>query len=278
MTALRVVEAINERERTRFRLHDRFAVGREGAWEVRSPDSRAVLKYSLHPERHVRAAAVVAEVRKGGYPTPPVLHSGTFEGLGYHVAAYVDGSRMPARKLDGESLDTILEVIERGRDLAPTIGEDWSARVWSAVFNDGFQLRDRLQPEAVAQLDELQAATEPCRGTVLPKADLVHGDIGPHNVLVTVDGPVVVDMDDAGPGSRASDLADVLAGATEPGRRTVRRALLAVDPPDVRAIALAYQALHWVWRAIEHGDEPGWTLRNLREAIDGVRVLTAEIE
>ncbi len=262
-----VVEVVNESHGTNFELRREFGVGRESAWEIVSTAGRAVLKYSGEPERHLAMAQLAEHLRACGYPTPAVLLAGATETFGYHVLEFVEGGRRPnwGRKLEGDALDVMFRLVDLGKGIAPPAGTDWSAALVDKVFADGFDLQRRCSAEVADAIAALLADTEP-GPEAMPDNDFVHGDFGPHNVLISDQGPIVLDIAGGGHGSRVIDLADLLAGTVEGERHRVERAIAAAATPDLAIVALAYQALHWLWRDIEYGRQPEWSLRHLHRS------------
>jgi hypothetical protein len=259
-----VLEQINAGHGTNFQLRGRFGVGAEGAWEVTSEATRGVLKWSNDPPRHTAVRQLVDEVRSRGYPTPPVLLAGSTPSLGYHIVEFVEATRPEGwgRKLEGAALEVMLDVVSLAQGIAPSVGCDWSAALIDAVFDDSFDLRRRCPNLDV--LNELAAAVDGLQDARVPRTDLVHGDLGPHNVMITAEGPVVLDIEGAGYGSRASDLADLMAGTSPAARELVRAALLEIGAVELAMISVAYQALHWLWRDVDRNASPDeWTVRNV---------------
>ena len=144
-----------------------------------------------------REAEVMTYVRGHGYPVPAVHDAG----VGYLVMDRVDGRSM----LD----DAIpLRLARNGRLLA--------------------DLHNRLH--AIPAPDWLPDAAA-------PGDQLVHRDLHPLNVLITVDGPVVIDWANAARGVAAYDVADMwlLFATADPGDLNAAERLLA---PLARRILL----------------------------------------
>jgi hypothetical protein len=273
ITPVDVVELINTDHGTDFALLGSFDVGREGAWAIASSTDRAVLKYSGEPTQHLHMPRLAAHLRACGYPTPAVLLAGATEAFGYHLVEFVQGARPPGwgRKLEGDTLDVLFDLVDRGAGIAPPVGTDWSAALVDKVFADGFNLQRRCSADVADAIGELLADLDPPPATLTPESDFVHGDFGPHNVLITDNGPMVLDIMTGGSGSRVIDLADLLAGTAEGERHRVESAMGAASNPELAVIALAYQALHWLWRDVEYGVQPEWSLHHLRRSAALIR-------
>src|SRR5687767_9380701 len=110
-----LLDEINARHGTSFRLVGRLPGGTRGAWEVAGPDgARAVLKRGESPgwvSRARRAARVSEEMRAVGYPTARYLVVGeTPNGTAYQVHELLAGAA--PTNLNGAALDAILALVE----------------------------------------------------------------------------------------------------------------------------------------------------------------------
>ncbi|CAA9583160.1 MAG: hypothetical protein AVDCRST_MAG88-3590, partial [uncultured Thermomicrobiales bacterium] len=153
-------------------------------------------------------------------------------------------------------------------------GQDWSAYAWRAVFADGGGRASVLQTHSTATaalLAGLEAATRAYAGVKLSTDDLVHGDFLPENVLV-LDGRVtaVIDFAQAGCGTRAIDLAHVLAWwhdeIDSPLRIRLSDRIRDISGEAGLAICLqvldmvAYVIAHYSPESVEHAVRVGWQL------------------
>jgi hypothetical protein len=82
---------------------------------------------------------------------------------------------------------------------------------------------------------------------------------------------MVLDLAGSGFGTHAIDLADLVPGIAAQDRRRVEAVLAHTERIEVASIAMAYQALHWLWRDLLHGVEPAWTLENLATSTARIR-------
>jgi aminoglycoside phosphotransferase (APT) family kinase protein len=141
-------------------------------------------------------AVVMRLARAAGYPVPEV------------VEVRPDG--MVVERVDG-----------------PTMLDDLAARPWR-VRRHARTLADlHRRLHAIPADDSLPARTAP----PAPGDVLVHGDLHPANVLMSPNGPVVIDWSNAGRGPAGADVADawlLLAGTRPPGGRLMGLLVMAL--------------------------------------------------
>ena len=166
-----------------------IAEGRDTEILAYGPDR--VLRRPKRPRSLDGEAAVMAWVLEHGYPCPRVFEL-VPDGL---VMERIEGVSM---------LDDLVSHPWRLRDHAATLAE----------------LHDRLH-----QLDAPAGLPEPFG----PGRALVHGDLHPGNVMLTVDGPLVIDWTNASKGPPGADLGVtwLLMAAADPGGSAVERVALA---------------------------------------------------
>ncbi|KQO64874.1 phosphotransferase family protein [Curtobacterium sp. Leaf261] len=205
-------------------LGERLAGGvQSGAWRLDGPGgSTAVLKVAQTADwsaQVLRAAEAVRAVRRGGYPTPDWLATGTTaSGLAYQVQDFVPGRSIEV--VDRSCAEALVQVIEQQHGLDPDPDRCWN---------------DHLAVERRRGIDRFRAATDigggsgsalidRCRELAVeaeqvdwPRRDMVHGDFRPANVLVDRSGipgdvtvTAVVDIEAIGSGTRAFDYATLL--------------------------------------------------------------------
>lgn len=265
---IEAVEFINRCHHTSYRLGARFPGGTRGAYELTSDDGqRAVLKCATHPQRMdqlQRSVRVVERLRAVSYPAPAYLFVGALpDGTPYYVQQFVQGS--PLVQLIPPLLDQILALndLQRGHHLV--LEQNWSTYVQDVVFSGESGWADTLRSHS-ASTAELLAAVElvvrPYMNTELPTEDIVHGDFNPDNVLVNSDRvTAIIDLEAAGCGSRAIDLAVLLGWGyeeTAPAERDriISRIAEIVGPAGL-AVCLGYQILNMVAYAATHFGRAG---------------------
>jgi aminoglycoside phosphotransferase (APT) family kinase protein len=172
--------------------------------------ANAVLKAELrahpnHLDETLRAQRVVEHMRRRGYPTPAWLAVGATATHVWHLMDFVDAA--PAPGLTPSIVEQLMEIIELQAGQASEPYDHWSY-AWRVATG---------QESAVAGLSEyssvVSALVERLRlvaADVPPPReapDMVHADLNPSNILVR-DGAVVavVDIENAGSGTRATDL------------------------------------------------------------------------
>lgn len=174
----------------------------------------AVLKVELrahprHLDEALRAQRVVEHMRAHGYPTPAWLGVGATATRVWHLTEFVDAA--PAPMLTSSLVERMAEVIDlqAGQASEP---HDHGAYAWRVVTGQE-PVVARLSGRSSAVSALVERALLVCADASPPAAapDMVHADYNPSNVLVR-DGAVVavVDIANAGCGSRARDLTTLL--------------------------------------------------------------------
>ncbi|MBI4936586.1 MAG: phosphotransferase [Actinobacteria bacterium] len=189
----------------------------------------AVLKVvsRAHPnqlDETLRARRVVEHMRGRGYPTPAWLGVGATSTHVWHLINYVDAA--PVAELTASIVEQLMEIIELQAGQASEPHDHWSY-AWrvttgreSAVA--GLSGYSSKVSALVERLRLVCADLPPPRGA----PDMVHADLNPSNVLVR-DGAVValVDIENAGSGTRATDLTTLTWHTFQDSLNGVRRQL-----------------------------------------------------
>jgi aminoglycoside phosphotransferase (APT) family kinase protein len=182
----------------------------------------------------LRAQRVVEHMRRCGYPTPACLGVGATATHVWSVMEFVDATPAPA--LTPSLVEQLMEIAELQAGQATEPHDHWSY-AWRLAT--GQECGQDLAPSlsrAVAGLSgyssEVAALVERlrlvCADVPPPREapDMVHADLNPSNVLVR-DGVVVavVDIGNAGSGTRATDLTTLQWYTFEDPLAGVRRRL-----------------------------------------------------
>jgi aminoglycoside phosphotransferase len=243
--------------------------------------ANAVLKavpraHPTHLDETVRAQRVVEHMRGRGYPTPAWLGVGATATHVWHLMDFVDAA--PASELTPSLVEQLMEIIELQAGQASEPYDHWSY-AWlvataqeSAVAGLDYNetQEQSLLRQSVARLPGYSSAVSAlverlrlvCADVPPPRAapDMVHADLStPSNVLVR-DGAVVavVDIGNAGSGTRATDLTTLLWYTfQDPLLDGVRRQLwtriLDLVGAEGAAVLAATQVLHMLEIPIRHG-------------------------
>jgi hypothetical protein len=183
-------------------------------WLAQAGFGPAVVKAVASPfagERAVWAAAALPVLAGRGYPVPDVVWHGRLDERWFLVVQ----TRLPGEPLNAlgpAMLADLLALVERQAGLGPALG-GWDVSWWlSVVLFDGWEgwwdISQDVAPQATRRLRQF---IEPAWGHRLAAADVVHHDLNLSNILVRAGAITgVVDWDDAGAGSRATDLACLL--------------------------------------------------------------------
>lgn len=217
----------------------------------------AVLK--AEPRRHpqhlgevLRAQRVVVHLRARRYPTPAWLAVGETATHVWSLVEHVDAQ--PLIQLTPSVVTQLLGVVELQAGLASE-GHDHWAYAWRVVTGQEPVLAALSHgPPAVSAVVERALAA--CAGAPAPAAapDAVHADLAPSNVLVR-DGEVVavVDVGNAGSGTRATDLTTLLWHSCEDALDAVRGRtweviIDVVGPRQAAVLTSARVLLELEWR------------------------------
>jgi len=235
----------------------------------------AVLKVvpRAHPNRldeTLRAQRVVEHMRGRGYPTPAWLGVGATATHAWHLMDFVDAAPVP--ELTPSIVEQLIEIIELQAGQASEPYDHWSY-AWRAATGQEPAVAglSGYSPVVSALVERLRLV---CADVPPPREapDMVHADLNPSNVLVR-DGAVVavVDIENAGSGTRATDLTTLQWHTFQDPLDGVRRRLwtriLAVVGWEGAAVLAATQILlqlEWPIRLGRHDVVPGVVKRGHR--------------
>lgn len=269
-----LLERINNRHGTAFGVLRRYEGGEnQGAYLVLDPGGEGfALKWDRHPQhlpRLWRARQITDRLRSLGAPVPEYRLIDTFpDGYTYWLQTALPGSS-PETLTEGQ-LQDLLKFIDLQAGQAISHEQDWSAYVEAVVFEgesgwiDSLRLHSATTRELLGRLERLVAGKRACCRNV---GDIVHGDLGPGNVLVNgeqVSG--IVDWDAAGCGDRVLDLTKLLyySYANPPIRERLKHRVLELTDGDTLVVYLAYAILSQLEWSIHH--------HSLVDVYEGVRV------
>ncbi|QFG68170.1 aminoglycoside phosphotransferase family protein [Ornithinimicrobium pratense] len=223
-----------------------------------------------HLHETLRAQRVVGHMRGRGYPTPAWLGVGATTTHVWHLTDFVDGA--PVQELTPSLVEQLMEIIELQAGQASEPYDHWEY-AWLVVTGResavaGLSGYCCAVSALVERLRLVCADVPPPRGT----PDMVHADLNPSNVLVR-DGAVVavVDIGNAGSGTRATDLTTLQWHTFQDPLEGVRRRLwtriLDLVGWDWAAALAATQVLlqlEWPIRLGRHDVVPGVVERGHR--------------
>jgi aminoglycoside phosphotransferase (APT) family kinase protein len=163
----------------------------------------------------LRTQRVVEVMRRRGYPTPACLAVGATATHVWHLMEYVDAAPVPELTLS--LVEQLIEIAELQAGQATEAHDHWSYSWRLATGQEHGQDLDPSLTTAIGKLGEYSSEVSAlverlhliCADTPRPPEppDMVHADFTPASVLVR-DGLVVavVDIGNAGSGTRATDL------------------------------------------------------------------------
>ncbi|GAA0908866.1 hypothetical protein Vau01_113040 [Virgisporangium aurantiacum] len=263
--------------------------------------ANAVLKtvpraHPNHLDETLRAQRVVEHMRRRGYPTPAWLGVGATATHVWHLMDFVDAAPVP--ELTPSVVEQLMEIIELQAGQASEPYDHWSY-AWRVATGQepavaGPDVNETPEQsflrQSIAGLSGhssvVSALVERLRLVCAdvpppPEApDMVHTDLNPSNVLVR-DGAVVavVDIGNAGSGTRATDLINLVWFTFQDPLDGVRRRLwtriLDLVGWEGAAVLAATQILHMLEfpiRQRRHDVVPGLVMRGQR-ALDELNAL-----
>ena len=232
------------------------------------------LAHPGHLDETLRAQRVVEHMRGRGYPTPAWLGVGATATHVWHLMDFVDAAPVP--ELTPSIVERLMEIIELQAGQASEPYDHWSY-AWrvatsqeSAVAGLDFNEtpEQSLLRQSVARLSGYSSAVSAlverlrlvCAAVPPPREapDMVHADLNPGNVLVR-DGAVVavVDIGNAGSGTRATDLTTVqwhtFSDPLDGVRSRLRTRILALVGWEGAVVLAATQILLQLEWPIRHG-------------------------
>jgi hypothetical protein len=203
----------------------------------------------------LRAQRVVEHMRRCGYPTPAWLGVGATATHVWHLMDFIDAA--PVAELTPSLVEQLMEIIELQAGQASEPYDHWS-HAWRVAAGPelavvGLSEYSSVVASLVKRLRLVCADVPPTRE--LP--DMVHADLNHSNVLVR-DGAVVavVDIGNAGSGTRATDLTtlqwETFQGPLEAVRRRLWTRILDLAGWEGAAVLAAAQIFLMLEVAIGH--------------------------
>jgi hypothetical protein len=254
------------------------------------------LAHPNHLDETLRAQRVVEHMRRRGYPTPAWLEVGATATHVWHLVDFVDAVRVT--ELTPSLVEQLMEIVELQAGQATEPYDHWSD-AWrvatgqeSAVAGLDFNEtpEQSLLRQSVARLSGYSSVVSAlverlrlvCADVPPPREapDMVHADLNPSNVLVR-DGSVVavVDIGNAGSGTRATDLTTIqwhtFQDSLDDARRRLWTRILDLVGWEWAAVLTATQILlqlEWPIRLGRQDVVPGVVKRGHR-ALDELNAL-----
>jgi hypothetical protein len=232
------------------------------------------LAHPNHLDETLRAQRVVEHMRRRGYPTPAWLGVGATATHVWQLMDFVDAAPAPA--LTPSLVEQLMEIIELQAGQASEPYDHWSY-AWRVATGQELTVagldvnespeQSRLR-QSIARLSEYSSEVAAlverlrlvCAGVPPPPEapDMVHTDLNPSNVLVRHGAVVaVVDIGNAGSGTRATDLINLVWLSFQDPLDAVRRQLwtriLVLVGWEGAAVLAATQILHMLEFPIRDG-------------------------
>ncbi|HUD10808.1 MAG TPA: aminoglycoside phosphotransferase family protein [Candidatus Saccharimonadia bacterium] len=285
MSPQQAIELINAQEHTSWVLDAQFSGGTdEGAFRVKAPDGQTqVLKISHNPmwiSQVQRATAATGHLKSVGYPVPTYTLSGSTDSATYWLQSELSGAA--TEQPTAEQVTDLIRIIDLQKDqaISELQGQDWDWYVADVVFQgEGGNVRSMMQfsADTSALVSDIEQLVLGLQTKVLPKTDLVHGDMNIGQVFYQ--GPKVsgvLDWDQAGYGDRTIDFVALwysLMSVPE-SRDLVMQHMLQVSDVEAIKIYAAYKMMATVaWHINKVGGEVIAQISHARAALDLLRKL-----
>lgn len=210
--------AITRTAGVELRIIGEFERGANGAFEaIMSGDRRVVLKVvdDVDAEQKMAfCATYLPMLKERGYPVPDLAAHGPLgDGMWFSLFGYLEGE--PPNELDAQLFEQLEDLVQLQADAridAPH--RNWSWWVRETFFEnhlDWFERAHAASESSAELMDSLRNFAKGSRSHEMHADDFVHGDFGPHNVIVS-DGRIsgVLDWMNFGIGNRAIDLGGLL--------------------------------------------------------------------
>jgi hypothetical protein len=257
-----LVELINHRHGTHYRLATRDAGGESGAVRVLIDDGGAeyYLKWGDGSEfRHREALTITERLRARGYPVPEyVAVSDAQSPVQYQLQRAMRGRA--GAVLTPALVAQVLKLNELQRSAAEGLSADWPALIVESL-ETGFKdwcVHSSLHgysPETANLLDDLKRTGDAAAHGEFARDDAVHFDFSPANILVDNDAITgVVDWSGCCPGDRVFDLVTMGFYALEDS--TISAPLLDAARQASSRKAIALYLAHMILRQLD------WSIRH----------------
>ncbi len=229
-----------------------------------------------HLDETLRAQRVVEHMRRRGYPTPAWLGVGATAAHVWHLTDFIDAA--PAQELTPFLVEQLMEIVELQAGQASEPYDHWSY-AWRVATGAGSAVasldlnetpEQSLLRQSLARLSGYSSVVSAlverlrlvCADVPPPREapDMVHADLSTSSNVLVRDGAVVavVDIGNAGSGTRAIDLATLVWATFEDPllddvRRRMWTRILDLVGWEGAAVLAAAQILHMLEIPIRHG-------------------------
>lgn len=282
MTPEEALELINASEHTSYSLNAQYSGSEDhGAYRVvDQAGAKAVLKVNSNPQwiRQIeRAKAATAHLAGLGYPVPKYLVAGSTDRGTYSLQSELPGMGADPSAQGTTSLLHFID-LQKNQAISEVQGQDWVWYQMDVVFRGEWGLVRALMQfsaESSALVTDMENLVVGLQGKMLPKTDLVHGDMGYSQVLFQ-NGAVsgVVDWDQVGYGDVTQDLVSLwysLLNSPESRDLVLQHTLQTSDREAVRIHAVYKMLADVSWHINKPGGDAATAIARARTALDLVR-------
>ena len=281
MTPQEALELLNASQHTVYTLGQQYSGGEnQGAFQVVDASGQtAVLKLSRNPlwiSQIKRAQAATVHLKTLGYPVPEYTVMGSTDRGTYWLQTEMPGSPVVGAPTVGQITDLLrLIELQKGQLISEVQGQDWCWYLGNVVFRgeDG-NVRALMQfsPQTSALVARIEGMVAGLDGKVLPKTDLVHGEMNLGQVLFEGDRvSAVLDWDQVGYGDRTIDLVGLwfsIVDAPEPRDLVMKRLLEVSDPQAIKICAAARMLAVVSWHINKVGGDVDAVVAQSNAALD----------
>lgn len=280
------IDLINARLKTTYTVTTQFSGGQDqGAFRVTDASgTAAVLKISRNPrwaDQVRRGQAATNHLRGLGYPVPEYKLVDSTDSGSYWLETLMPGGGAYGNPTSAQVSDVIrLIELQKGQMISDVQGQDWGWYISEVVFRGeagNVRALMRFSPETSAIAAAAEGLVMGLQGKMLPKTDLVHGDMNITQVLFDGDRVSgVLDWDQAGYGDRTIDLVGLwysIIGATAE-RDMVMQHMLEVSDKDAIKIYAVYKILaQLAWQVNKVGADVTSHIAQANQAISLLKLL-----
>jgi thiamine kinase-like enzyme len=210
-----------------------------------------------------RGQAATAHLAGLNYPVPQYQIIGANDSGSYWLETALPGGGAIGNPTSSQVADLVRLIdLQKGQMISEVQGQDWVWYIQEIVFRgESGHVRSLMQfsPATSAMVSAAESLVVGLQGKMLPKTDIVHGDMNISQVLFAgeaVSG--VLDWDQAGYGDRTIDLVGLwysILGATQQRDQVMKHMLEISDKDAIKIYAVAKMLAQVDWHIHKVGGQ-----------------------